>query len=154
MFKKLLPKPGFTLLEVLLVVAAIGILAGIVIVAVNPGKQLAATRNAKRQADVETVLNAIYQYTIDNGSLPANLVAGTCATMTNEICKTGAASCTSLIDLSVLTDSGAYLPSLPLDPQGGAAANGTGYNAVKDANSRVTVCATKAENSVTISVTR
>lgn len=147
-------KRGFTLLEILLVVSAIAILAGIVIVAINPSKQLGDTRNAQRRVDVNTILNGIYQYTLDtNGTLPASIPAvATCTGATSEVCKTGG-NCANLVDLTVLTTNQKYVTSLPNDPTG-STVNGSGYLAVKSANGRVTVCAPSAENAATISVTR
>ena len=148
MNKLLHNQKGFTLLEILLVVAAIGILAGIVILAINPNKQLGDTRNTQRRADVNTILNAVYQYSLDNnGNLPSSIT-----TIQTEICKTGA-TCTGLIDLSVLATSEKYLTSIPFDPSGGST-NGAGYEIKKTANNRVTVVAPDAEQGVTISVTR
>jgi len=150
---------GFTLLEVLLVVAVIAILAGIVIIAINPGKNLADTRNAQRQADVTTILNAVYQYALDSsGNFPASITNAA-----TEMCKTGVApaTCTSasLIDLTVLTSSGKYIASLPIDPQcpTNCNASGNGYKISKDATTgRITVTnqGINVEQSKTISVTR
>ncbi len=139
---------GFTLLEILLVVAAIAILAGIVILAINPGKQLAETRNAQRNADVNTILNAVYQYAIDNnGTLPSAI-----STTQTEICATGG-SCSGFIDLGVLTTNETYLVAIPNDPTG-SSANGAGYEIYQSSNGRVTVVAPDAEQSATVSVTR
>lgn len=135
-----------------MVVAVIAILAGIVIVAINPGKNLGDSRNSQRSADVNTILNGVYQYSLDNnGAVPAGIT-----TTATEICATGSASCTGLVDLSVLTTSGKYLVSIPKDPQCATvcAANGAGYRIVKDANGRITVNAPSAEQSKTISVTK
>lgn len=140
---------GFTLLEILLVVAAIAILAGIVILAINPSKQLGDTRNSQRSADVATILNAVYQYSIDNkGVIPASIT-----TTATDICKTGG-TCAGLIDLSVLTASSTYLVSMPSDPSS-TSTNSTGYRIVKTANNRITVSAPATENGATvISATR
>ncbi len=138
---------GFTLIEILLVVAALSILAGIVILAINPIKQLGDTRNSQRRVDVTTILDATHQYLIDNGSLP-----GTITTAATEICKTGG-TCAGLIDLTVLTTNEKFLVSMPYDPNG-SSSNGTGYNISKDANNRVTVSAPHVEQGATISVTR
>lgn len=152
-------KSGFTLLEILLVVAAISILAGIVIIAINPNKQLGDTRNAQRRADVNTILNAVYQVALDNnGIIPATILTGTCgASATSEICKSGVLSATcitsNLIDLSSTTANEKYIVAVPTDPSG-AAGNSAGYGIVRNVNSRVTVCAPYAEQGATISVTR
>ena len=139
---------GFTLLEILLVVAAIAILAGIVILAINPVKQLGDTRNAQRRTDVNTILNAVYQYSIDNnGSLPTTIT-----TTVTAICQ--AAPCTSLIDLSVLTTNEKYVVAIPHDPLITATTGTAGYTIVKSANGRVTVAAPSAEQSAIITVTR
>jgi type IV pilus assembly protein PilA len=146
---------GFTLLEILLVVAAIAILAGIVILAINPNKQLGETHNAQRRTDVNTILNAVYQYSIDNsGTLPSTIpTSSTCAaTATNEICTSGG-TCTGLVDLTDLTDDEEYIVSIPTDPTG-STTNGAGYHIAKSSNGRVTVCAPDAEQGATISVTR
>ncbi len=139
---------GFTLIEILIVVGALAILASIVILAINPSKQLAEARNTERRLDVNTVLNAVYQYAIDNEVLPPSIT-----TTPTEICRTGAGSCAGLIDLSVLEAGELYLVDLPNDPTG-ASTNGTGYVIVKSANDRVTVSAPSAELGASISVTR
>jgi len=156
--KNLSQKQGFTLLEILLVVAAIGILAGIVIVALNPTKQLGDTRNAQRASDITTILNAAYQYSLDhNGSMPAGIdattgsaqVLGTAGTGCDSTCgaETTVAACVDLSGNLVPT----YVVGIPVDPSSGSAAN-TDYYINKDSDGRLTVGACDAEQSATLVV--
>lgn len=66
-------KKGFTLLEILLTVAAISILASIVILAINPRLQLQKARDTQRWSDVRAVMDAVYQYSVDEGDIPASI---------------------------------------------------------------------------------
>lgn len=139
---------GFTLLEILLVVAAIGILAGIVLVALNPARQLAQTRDAQRKVDINTILNAVYQYAIDNNGNYPNDFDDTDPT---EICATDA-SCAG-IELSDLTDAELYLVTMPVDPSA-EDEDSTEYTIELTANGRITIAAPNAEIAEEITVTR
>ena len=140
---------GFTLLELLLVIAIMAVLFVVVVIVVDPVSNFGGARNSTRKSDVNTILNAVYQYSIDNTrDFPATITA-----TSTEICKTGG-SCAGLIDLSALTTNEKYLTSIPLDPTG-VSTNGSGYSINKTANNRITVTAPFTELGVaTISVTR
>lgn len=145
-------RKGFTLIELLLVIGIIAILASIVIVAINPTKQLADARNAQRRSDVNTILNAVYQYAIDNnGNLPGCLPGAAAGTAMNVCTSNDCTGVTNGCNLATLT--GTYLVSIPVDPSG-ATGNDTMYDVTKDSNSRVTVSAPVAEQGETITVTR
>ncbi len=148
-------RQGFTLIELLLVIGIIAILASIVIVAINPTKQLGDARDAQRRSDVSTILNAVYQYAIDNnGNLPSGIPTGTA----KPICQASMlpADCVDAsfagVNLRMLT--GSYLTNIPKDPRVSSTGTGTRYNIIQDANGRITVSAPDAEEAASISVTR
>ncbi|MBL1434243.1 type II secretion system protein [Candidatus Wolfebacteria bacterium] len=157
---KLSKQKGFTLLEILLVVAAIAILAGIVIVALNPGKQLGDTRNSQRSLDVNTIINAVYQYSIDNnGNFPSGIdgvvgsaqVLGTAGSGLDSTC-TATTTLPAGIDMSAdLVPT--YIVGIVIDPAAGTDAN-TDYYINKLSSGRITVGACDPEQGVVIEVTR
>jgi type IV pilus assembly protein PilA len=150
---------GFTLIEILIVIGLIAVLAGVVLVAINPTRQFAQGRDAQRTSNLNAILNAIGQRIADNkgffaGINPANNIpcpsipaTTTMMTIANAT-STWAASTTPLIsgDLSCLVPT--YLERLPNDPSGTAIPPAIGYLYFQDANGRVHVLATTTEPSI------
>lgn len=151
-------KKGFTLIEVLLVIVIIAILAAIVLVAVNPAKQIADSNNAQRDSNVNAILNALWQYGIDNsGNVDG---ADENGVLTDGLAATalGDNVANDIVDLyDALVP--AYIADMPLDPTTNTFTDwddyDTGYEIAKSAaNGRITVSAPNAQNGQTISVTR
>jgi prepilin-type N-terminal cleavage/methylation domain-containing protein len=101
------PHKGFTLLEMLLTATLIGILATIVLVALNPNKQLEAARQARIKVDMNLISQAIQEYvTYNRGKYPEGIDSGA-----KPICQAGRAP-TGCLDLSsVLVPT--YIASMP-----------------------------------------
>lgn len=139
-----MPRPAFTLTELLLVIGIIGILASIIIVAINPNKQVRDARNAQRRADVNTILNGVYQYSIDNsGEIPTGITS-----VPTEICRYGA-SCSGGVSLDYLINS--YLADIPADPTAAESGTGTDYLISVSDSGRITMSAPNAELGIEIS---
>jgi type II secretory pathway pseudopilin PulG len=115
-FKK---EKAFTMIELLLIIGILAVLAGVVIVALNPGVQLAKARNSERIADISDIYKAVQEYYVDNNNWPSS---GALTTTLTEICDTNDLP-SGCIDLDILVTEG-YLTEIPEDPQ---ADQGTDY---------------------------
>jgi prepilin-type N-terminal cleavage/methylation domain-containing protein len=145
---------GFTLIEILVVVALIAILTAITFIAINPAKNFQDTRNTQRSSDVSQILNAVTQYTSEQGHALSGLgTIPTCTADPADMASIGTAG----VDLAAeLVDT--YIVGIPVDPQltggGMGTAAATGYTMCSTTGGRVTVNAPNVEGGKTIMVKR
>lgn len=157
---------GFTLIEILVVIGLIALLAGVVIIAINPARQFAQGRNSQRVSNVNAILNAIGQniadnkgiFTCDTATYPGAIIDGTIRVIKLNTAATVGES--NLRPCIVPT----YISEIPVDPGAQDATTypagtntctdntcsagdyNTEYTVLQDANGRVTVCAPNAQH--------
>lgn len=141
-------------MELLIVIAIIGILATTLAFFLNPAKQLARARDTQREADLYSLLSTIYQYQAEHsGTLPDtdddplvnNFPTSPTCIGTNIGC----------FDLGSAGETGetiipSYVTSLPMDPKTGDDGN-TGYVIYVDANRHLTASASGETRNVSVS---
>lgn len=141
---------GFTLIELIIVIAIIALLAAATFVAVDPAKRIGEAQDAQRWSDVTAIVDAYMKYLVDN--------TGTAVTSTNNgttyfiqhtagadttdapdtcVASTTIASELNAVDLHGLVTNG-YIGDIPDDPVG-TDADGTDYYFYKDATGKVIV---------------
>lgn len=121
---------GFTLLELLLVIAIIAILAGLIIFNLNPAQRLRDSNDAKVRSEVSAIAGAIGLYVTDNqGSFGTVVLPRTLRSITF--------SAAASVNLNALK-TGGFIQTMPSHPS-----TGTQYRIVRPAGTNyVTVCGT------------
>ena len=117
---------GFTLIELLIVIGIIAILAAAVIIAINPGRQFEQARNATRWSHMNSIVNAIYSYTIAEGGTFPDCIND------HEGDFVDASACDRPAEEGGLVPE--YMSSIPRDPQIGEDGGCSGYIVQLDEN--------------------
>lgn len=138
-------KKGFTLVELIIVIAIIAILAGSIFVAIDPARRLHEARNARRSGDIATILDSIKKYqadnegahytTVENMNFDTYYQIGSALTGCAITCglENTNGSCVNLADIGTN-----YLADVPRDPKDGTYQQ-TGYALEKDSTGAITV---------------
>jgi prepilin-type N-terminal cleavage/methylation domain-containing protein len=168
---------GFTLIEILVVVAIIAILASVVFVALDPLTRFRNTRDSSRWNDVTELSNAIKLDQLDNGgeyiAAINSMAAGSVymvvngALMTsgcddnNASCDTAVTGDAYCVNLAGLITEG-YMGNIPISPKGAVTWDdgdnlgdeGTGYTLQRDATGIIHIRSCESENTSEISVSK
>jgi len=141
---------GFTLVELIIVIAIVAILAAAIFVAIDPARRLHESRNARRWSDIQTILDAVKKYQADNeGTHYDEIVAlgtdtaygiGTDADLCSTCTATGGV--TECVDLEDMGNN--YLSLVPQDPKSGTDGE-TGYYLIKGSLGDITIGACEPE---------
>ncbi|MBU0766488.1 type II secretion system GspH family protein [Patescibacteria group bacterium] len=133
-FKK--NRKAFTLIEILVVIGILGILAAVVIIAINPTKQLCDAHDVERRSMIRELNNATIQYLISEWEEPSSEIP-----LGEEnalpICRFGVSTDPTCVNLDLLVPD--YLADLPVDEIMETNDNYTGYSIYRDAYQRIQI---------------
>lgn len=143
---------GFTLIELIIVIAVIALLAAATFVAINPAKRVGDAQDAQRWQDITAIADAYQAYLADNsGSLPTSTLpyaAGeTLMIATTTVTTADAAACTAtseaagtdrFINLSALVTAG-YIGQIPQNPSYSASGQSTLYYLYRESTGRLVI---------------
>jgi prepilin-type N-terminal cleavage/methylation domain-containing protein len=147
---------GFTLLELLIVIAIIGVMSTVLMMVINPAKQLAKARDSERKSDIYAIVSAIDRYATEHsGTLPdTDGDPDTNNFPTSPVCIGGGSPCFDLANSGEIGETivPEYMYEIPYDPKTGDATD-TGYDVYVDSNGYIHASAT-GEVETSISVVR
>jgi len=159
---------GFTLIELIIVIAVIALLAAATFVAINPAKRVGDANNSRRWSDITAIADAYQAYIADNsGTAPTSTTAGVTYSITTTTwsgtsyttCEAAAngnpTTTTAYVQLSALV-TGGYIGAIPLDPSYAAATDllNTGYYFYRESTGKLVIGACDTYNSQNIEVVR
>lgn len=141
-------KSGFTLIEILIVVALIAILAVIALVALNPAEAQRKARDTQRIKDVGSLQGIIEQYVSDN--LSSLTSAFTASSMGGAPLARAACNTSGWLGTAAQADFCRYANVLPVDPanrgiivtntSGGATTGTAQYYIIVDTQAQYRIC--------------
>ncbi len=140
-------KNGFTLIELIIVIAIISILFGIIVAVINPAQKIAKAYDSQRLSDMNALNKAVQQFYIDNLSYKTLNISK----KETEICDTRYilgnenSNCGKYINLSKLVPE--FVVAVPTDPlniisnpqNDPEKLNGNGYTIKIDENNKISI---------------
>ncbi|MCA9387114.1 hypothetical protein KC669_03710, partial [Candidatus Dojkabacteria bacterium] len=120
----------------------------ITINSVSTSQNFDDARNSQRSSDVLQILNAVTQYTSEQGNLLLDL--GDIAYCNERITQIGSGSGNVDLASKLVPD---YISDIPTDPSGGTAQN-TGYTICEEPTGKVRISAPNSDNNQNITVLR